>query len=95
MGPSVPAAPGRFSIVIDCPRCFSVAVASARITRSVVPPAGHGTISVTGRDGKLCASAPDAAKPTAAADRTAMILRCTAFSCPPRHDNLRRAASLW
>ena len=52
-GPSVPAAPGRFSITIVWPRCFSVAVASARIAMSVEPPGGHGTISVTGRVGKL------------------------------------------
>src|SRR3954469_11981571 len=56
-GPSVPAAPGRFSITIDWPRCFSVAVASARIAMSVEPPGGHGTISVTGRVGNCCACA--------------------------------------
>src|SRR5215467_15049698 len=57
MGPSVPAAPARFSITIERPSGFSVAVASARITMSVVPPAGQGTINVTGREGKFCACA--------------------------------------
>src|SRR5262245_3245135 len=52
------------------PRCLSVADASARIATSVVPPAGHGTTKVTGREGKFCACAAppnDAAKSTAAA----------------------------
>ncbi len=52
-GPIVPDAPGLFSITIFCPRCFSVASASARMPMSVPPPAGHGTIKVTGRVGKL------------------------------------------
>jgi hypothetical protein len=53
----VPEPPGRFSMTIDCPRCFSVAAASARMPTSVVPPAGHGTMRVTGRTGKFCACA--------------------------------------
>src|SRR5262249_25488321 len=32
----------------------------SRASRSVPPPAGNGTPIFTGRDGKLCASAPDA-----------------------------------
>src|SRR5215472_2000106 len=47
-GASVPEPPGRFSMTIDCPRCFSVAVASARMPTSVVPPAGHGRMRVMG-----------------------------------------------
>src|SRR5688572_2576157 len=53
-------------MTIVCPRYFSVAVASARITWSVEPPAGQGTIKVTGREGKLWAKAPDIASDAAA-----------------------------
>src|SRR5688500_472230 len=53
-------------MTIVCPRYFSVAVASARITWSVEPPAGQGTIKVTGREGKLWAKAPNIASDAAA-----------------------------
>ena len=55
----MPPAPALFSTTIVWPRYFSVAVASARITWSVDPPAGQGTISVTGRDGNAWANATD------------------------------------
>jgi len=56
-----------FSITIFCPRCFSVAAASARMPMSVPPPGGHGTISVTGRVGNCCACAIPASATIAAA----------------------------
>ena len=50
------------------------AVASARIARSVEPPAGHGTISVTGREGNSCAVATDVANH--AASTSHLCRRC-------------------
>src|SRR5262249_49351253 len=44
-------------MTIGCPRCFSVALASARRPTSVEPPGGQGTMRVTGRVGKFCAGA--------------------------------------
>src|SRR5262249_39704077 len=93
----VPAAPARFSITIDWPRCFSVAVASARIETSVEPPAGHGTMNVTGRVGNCCACAM--------VERTAMAAASSSLMSPSRaapffvmvaafrQDAQRRAAS--
>src|ERR1044072_9198258 len=81
-GPSVPAAPGRFSITIDWPRCFSVAVASARIAMSVEPPGGHGTINVTGRVGNCCACAAVANATTAAASRLIFFMIPPSFRRP-------------
>src|ERR1044071_5684473 len=78
-GPSVPAAPARFSITIDWPRCFSVAVASARSAMSVEPPGGHGTISVTGRVGNCCALALAANAMSAAAVRNSLLIVCPVF----------------
>src|SRR3954452_14809140 len=72
-GPMVPAAPGRFSITIDWPRCFSVAAASARMPMSVDPPAGHGTIKVTGRVGNCCACAAPASASRMAAINPAIL----------------------
>ena len=73
-GPSVPAAPGRFSITIGWPRCFSVAGASARIAMSVEPPGGQGTISVTGRVGNCCACAVVASAMNAAAAKISLLM---------------------
>ena len=50
-GPTVPVAPGRFSITNRCPRYFEATSARARTEMSVLPPGGHGTINVTGRFG--------------------------------------------
>src|SRR5215207_2569755 len=59
---------------------------------SVVPPAGHGTISVTGREGNGCACAapastmPISATTTAAADLELITVPLDLFcrlSCPP------------
>jgi hypothetical protein len=74
-GPIVPAAPGLFSITIFWPRCFSVASASARMPMSVPPPAGHGTIKVTGRVGNCCACAIPANATTTAASSMARFIR--------------------
>src|SRR5262245_53154611 len=64
---NVPPAPALFSITIERPRCFSVAVASARTATSVVPPGAQGTIKVTGLDGKACAFAKRVAAGSTAA----------------------------
>ncbi len=66
--PSVPAAPGLFSTMTCCPRYFAVASANARMQMSVEPPAGQGTISVTGFEGNCWADAA-AANASAAAPR--------------------------
>src|ERR1044071_2552133 len=81
-GPSVPAAPARFSITIDWPRCFSVAVASARSAISVEPPGGHGTIKVTGRVGNCCACAVVANAAMAAASRMIFFMIPPSFRSP-------------
>src|SRR6266849_6547264 len=75
IGPSTPAAPGLFSMVIDWPRCFSVVGASVKKKTSVVPPGGHGTMKVTGRVGKFCAGAvPSDVVHAASATQTAMMV---------------------
>jgi hypothetical protein len=47
-GPTVPPPPALLSITMGCPRTLDALSAIARIEMSVDPPAGHGTISVTG-----------------------------------------------
>ncbi len=47
-GPTVPLAPALLSMTIGWPRCFDAASAMARMAMSVAPPAGQGTIRVTG-----------------------------------------------
>src|SRR4051812_22349120 len=81
-GPMVPPAPGLFSITIGWPRCFSVALASARIPMSVKPPAGHGTISVTGRVGNCCACATPANNAKAEASKIAFFMEPSLFRGP-------------
>src|SRR5580765_1776381 len=56
-GPSMPPPPGLFSITIGWPRWRDAISDNLRRCVSVEPPAGHGTISVIGRDGYCCASA--------------------------------------
>src|SRR3954468_13849003 len=81
-GPMVPPAPGLFSITIGCPRCFSVALASARMPMSVEPPAGQGTISVTGRVGNCCACAEPANSAKAEASTIAVFMKPSLFRAP-------------
>jgi hypothetical protein len=50
-GPTVPLPPALLSTTIGWPRCLPAASAIARMAMSVEPPAGHGTISVTGFTG--------------------------------------------
>src|SRR5262245_19713616 len=96
-GPSVPAAPPRFSMTSDWLRCFSLAVASARMTTSVVPPAGHGTIRDTGRAGKVyaCAApAGSALKPSTIAIMRVFIAhspQVCAFPRAAKHRPYRRS----
>jgi len=44
----VPPPPALLSMTIGCPSAFEALSAIARMEISVDPPAGHGTISVTG-----------------------------------------------
>ena len=44
-------APLTFSMISDCPSDFRIGSLSTRISKSVGPPAGNGTITVIGRDG--------------------------------------------
>src|SRR6266852_5083933 len=88
-------------MTIDGPRCFSVAVASARMPTSVVPPAGHGTMRVTGRTGKFCACAAPIHAANPAASAVAKILPFTAFSpflfrcsCDRRVDDAARLSPI-
>ena len=46
--PTSPPAPRRFSTITGWPRLFASDSPRARATRSVVPPGGNGTTSVTG-----------------------------------------------
>ncbi len=69
--PSVALAPGRFSTTMVWPRCGSVDLASARNTVSAVPPAGNGTIIVTGRAGKASCACAKRGKPMEATDAAA------------------------
>ncbi len=91
-GPSVPAAPALFSMMIDCPRCFSVALASARMATSVVPPAGQGTIIVTGRVGKFCACAAAQQAATTIAAASGVTPTTRFIGLPPRRGGLEAAA---
>jgi hypothetical protein len=79
-------------MTIGCPRCFSVALASARRPTSVEPPAGQGTMRVTGRVGKFCAGArgTQAVKATMAAKTAAKALHFMAF--PPSPADIARFA---
>src|SRR4051812_20949803 len=56
--PSTPPAPPRLSTMINWPRLAPSLSATMRATASTPPPAGNGTIMVSGRDGYLsCAAA--------------------------------------
>src|SRR5258708_2936349 len=75
IGPSTPAAPGLFSMVIDWAGCLSVGRGSAGKRRWVGRPGGHGTMKVTGRVGKFCAvAAPSDVVHAAIATQTAMMV---------------------
>src|SRR5512140_3093632 len=51
-----PPAPARFSTTTGCPSEASISLAASRPSRSPVPPAGKGTMSLTGRVGQVCAN---------------------------------------
>src|SRR5215475_1692816 len=53
----LPPAPPTFSITIGCPSDSRIRSAMMRAAASVDPPGGNGTISVSGREGKVCACA--------------------------------------
>src|SRR5437868_4602685 len=56
-----PPAPPRFSTITGCPSCLASAVLTTRAITSDEPPAGYGTIRLTGLDGKTSAAwAPNA-----------------------------------
>jgi hypothetical protein len=74
-GPVVPPPPGLFSTITGCPRFLPASSASARMCRSVEPPAGQGQISVIGRLGKLCARAGKAASVAAPAAAMSTVRR--------------------
>src|SRR5437868_13530454 len=57
----LPPAPPTFSITIGWPSDSRIFSAMMRAAASVEPPGGNGTISVSGRDGKVCACAAVAA----------------------------------
>src|SRR3954467_9184285 len=76
----VPAAPPLLLIITDWPRALDNSVCSARAIRSVLPPGGNGTTMVTGRDGKPCATAAEAA-PTRVAIATKPVQ--TRIKAPP------------
>src|SRR6218665_4099440 len=59
VAPMFPAAPGRLSKMTGCPRVTDNCSAMTREAMSPLPPAGHGTISLTGCCGyTACAQAP-------------------------------------
>src|SRR6185503_18923883 len=64
----LPPAPPTFSMMTGCPSDGRIASARMRAAVSVDPPGGNGTITVTGRDGQVCAAArpADAASASAA-----------------------------
>src|SRR4051812_13954961 len=64
----VPPAPPTFSTITGWPSDFRICSATMRARMSEPPPAGNGTIMVTGFDGKPCACAWTCA---AAADASA------------------------
>ncbi|KAF5290255.1 hypothetical protein FQR65_LT20672 [Abscondita terminalis] len=62
-------APGLFSTTTGWPRAWPSSTERARATRSVLPPAGKGTITRTGRSGKAaCAQACSMIRPRPARD---------------------------
>src|SRR5688572_17833727 len=73
-GPSMPPAPGLFSITIGWPRCFDASSASLRRWVSVEPPAGQGTMRVIARVGKSWAAAGPATSPAASRAAAARAL---------------------
>src|SRR5689334_22549487 len=55
--PTRPPAPVRFSTITGCPSDSESFCATMRVLRSPQPPAATGTISRTGREGKVSAAA--------------------------------------
>ena len=76
--PSVPPAPGLFSMMTVVPNALPALSAKARITPSLLPPAGQGAMKVIGRDGNLsCACATPLSSvgaASAAAPPAAMVM---------------------
>src|SRR6218665_3483662 len=59
VAPVFPAAPGRLSTMTGCPRLTDNCSAMTRAAMSTLPPAGHGTISLTACCGyTACAQEP-------------------------------------
>jgi hypothetical protein len=67
--PSVPAAPGRFSITTGCPSLSCIAWATMRPMMSAPPPGPNGTITRIDRCGQSCAVASTVPASSAAPDR--------------------------
>src|SRR6266705_5831188 len=75
-GPTVPPAPGLFSIRTGWPTYFVAISAKRRRWVSVDPPGGQGQISVIGRDGNSCAAAGSArTSPSSASLRASECMR--------------------
>src|SRR5436853_6032336 len=85
----VPPAPPTFSMTTGWPSDTLMRSATTRARMSEPPPAGNGTIMVTGFDGKLCARAPTMPASTAHTITTIslVILRLRDFA---RETNLLR-----
>src|SRR5262245_51603942 len=74
------AAPGRLSITTGWPSASLIRGASRRATTSDPPPGGYGTISRTGRSGKILSTALAANAMNGAKAATAAILENAAIS---------------
>src|SRR6476469_1556448 len=69
--PTCPAAPALASTTTGCLRIGSMAAASGRVTRSLMPPGGNALMMVTACEGKVsCANAGPAASAVAAVPMT-------------------------
>ena len=84
----VPAAPPLLLMITDWFSALDSSACSARAIRSVLPPGGNGTTMVTGRDGKFCADATDAAPARTAAassgsERIMIVLPWRFGALPP------------
>src|SRR5262245_7251191 len=77
--------------MIGCPHFFDSASATTPARRSLPPPAGNGTASFTGRDGKVCAAA-DRANITAQTTAVSAIMIFLIGVSPPETSGIGRIA---